>query len=93
MFVLKRLSSAVAENDRIHAVIKSVEVNQSGTSASITHPDSGTQLELFKRVLRNAAVDAATVNVVEAHGTGTAAGDPCGKIISGLTTLEQARIG
>ena len=82
MFVLKRLSCAITENDRIHAVIKSVEVNQSGTSSSITHPDSATQQELFKRVLNNAAVDAATINVVEAHGTGTAAGDPSGMIIS-----------
>lgn len=77
MFVLKRLSCAVAENDHIHAVIKSVEVNQSGAAASITHPHSKTQHDLFQKTLQNAGVDPATVDVVEAHGTGTAAGDPC----------------
>ena len=75
IFVLKRLSDAVAENDRIHGVIKGVEVNQSGNSVSITQPHSETQADLFRRVLKKSNVDASSVSVVEAHGTGTQVGD------------------
>jgi acyl transferase domain-containing protein len=76
VFVLKRLSDALAENDSILGVIRSVEVNQSGLSHSITHPHAPTQMALFRRVLLRAGVDAQRVSVVEAHGTGTQAGDP-----------------
>ncbi|KAK6210644.1 Type I Iterative PKS [Pestalotiopsis sp. IQ-011] len=75
LFVLKRLSDAVAENDRIHGVIRNVMANQSGNAHSITHPHSATQIDLFQRLLRRTNVDPASVGVVEAHGTGTQAGD------------------
>lgn len=71
MFVLKRLSDAISEDDRIHGVIKGIEVNQSGKSHSITHPHSETQAELLRLLLRNSNVDPASLDVVEAHGTGT----------------------
>jgi len=76
IFVLKRLSDALAENDRIMGVIRGIEVNHSGQAHSITHPHPPTQARLFKQVLDNSGIDAARVNVVEAHGTGTQAGDP-----------------
>ncbi|KAJ4267111.1 polyketide beta-ketoacyl-synthase [Fusarium torreyae] len=75
LFVLKRLSDAVAEGDRIHGVIKSAQINQSGNSSSITHPHSMTQTDLLKRLLSQANVDPSSISVVEAHGTGTQAGD------------------
>ncbi|KAH9928293.1 uncharacterized protein B0H18DRAFT_1084485 [Fomitopsis serialis] len=76
MFVLKRLSDALAEHDRVLGVIRAVEVNQSGTADSITHPHVATQARLFRKVLQSAGVRPADVSVVEAHGTGTQAGDP-----------------
>ncbi|KXN83388.1 Conidial yellow pigment biosynthesis polyketide synthase [Leucoagaricus sp. SymC.cos] len=76
MFVLKRLSDAVAENDNILGVIRAIEVNQSGLAHSITHPHAPTQANLFHRVLETADIDVHRVNVIEAHGTGTQAGDP-----------------
>lgn len=76
LFVLKRLSDAIKENDRILGVIRGVEVNQSGNAHSITHPHAPTQANLFERVLKRSGVDRSLVNVVEAHGTGTQAGDP-----------------
>lgn len=75
LFVLKRLSDAVAEGDRIHGVIRDVLINQSGNSNSITHPHSQTQTDLLQRLLQQTGVDPASVDVVEAHGTGTQAGD------------------
>ena len=76
MFVLKRLSDAVAEHDRVLGVIRGVEINQSGRAQSPTHPHAPTQIALFWRLLRRAGLGAHRVNVIEAHGTGTPAGDP-----------------
>ncbi|GME55931.1 hypothetical protein GTA08_BOTSDO13036 [Neofusicoccum parvum] len=75
LFVLKKLSDAVAEGDRIYGVIRGVEVNQCGTAKSITHPDSDTQARLFKSLLTKTKIDPNSIGVVEAHGTGTQAGD------------------
>jgi acyl transferase domain-containing protein len=52
LFVLKRLSDAVAENDRIHGIIKGVAINQSGGAHSITHPHAATQADLFECLLK-----------------------------------------
>lgn len=67
-FVLKRLSDAVAENDRILGVIKGIAVNQSGLTSSITHPHAPTQERLFKSLLATTDVEPHDVSVVEAHG-------------------------
>ncbi|KAF7183364.1 hypothetical protein CNMCM7691_003563 [Aspergillus felis] len=75
VFVLKRLSDALEENDRIYGVIRGIAVSQSANSSSITRPHSETQAKLFRTVLSRAGVDASSVDVVEAHGTGTQAGD------------------
>ncbi|THU84464.1 ketoacyl-synt-domain-containing protein [Dendrothele bispora CBS 962.96] len=76
VFILKRLADAIAENDNIQGVMRSVEVNHSGTSHSITHPHAPTQLKLWKRLVERSGIPADRINVVEAHGTGTQAGDP-----------------
>ena len=75
VFVLKRLSDAIDENDRILGVIRGIEVNQSSKAHSITHPHVPTQAALFRQLLSSSGVEANSVNVVEAHGTGTQAGD------------------
>ncbi|CAG8892509.1 unnamed protein product [Penicillium egyptiacum] len=75
LFVIKPLADAVHENDRIHGVIRGVELNQSGNAHSITHPHVDTQERLMQKLLRKTKLDARSVNVVEAHGTGTQAGD------------------
>ncbi|KAJ7604989.1 putative polyketide synthase [Roridomyces roridus] len=76
VFIVKRLSDALAENDNILGVIRGIDVNQSGLASSITHPHAETQATLFRQVLANAGIEPNRVNVVEAHGTGTQAGDP-----------------
>ena len=75
VFVLKRLSDALAEQDQILGIIRGVEVNQSGKASSITHPHASTQAALFKQLLVSSDIDPKSVSVVEAHGTGTQAGD------------------
>lgn len=71
IFVLKRLADAIAENDRIHGVIKDVVVNQSGNARSITHPHSETQANLYRDLLHRTGIQPSSISVVEAHGTGT----------------------
>ena len=75
VFVLKRLADALAENDQILGVIRGIEINQSGTAQSITHPHTPTQEALFRRLLSCSDISSNSVSLVEAHGTGTQAGD------------------
>lgn len=71
MFVIKRLQDAVNENDRIYAVIRGIETNQSGNASSITHPDAETQKSLIQKLLSRTNINPNSISVVEAHGTGT----------------------
>lgn len=68
--VLKRLSAAMAEGDRIHGVIRGIEVNQCGDAKSITHPDHRTQAELLRKLMKCTGVNDSMISVIEAHGTG-----------------------
>lgn len=74
--LLKRLSHAVADGDRILAIIRGSGVNQDGRSNGLSAPNGLAQKALIERVLERAEVDAKDVTFVEAHGTGTALGDP-----------------
>ncbi len=77
MVVLKRLSTAVADGDRIHAVIRGTAVTNDGRSSGfLATPGRAGQEEMLRRAYADAGVDPRTVGYVEAHGTGTAAGDP-----------------
>lgn len=71
VFILKRLSDAIDENDNILGVIKGIEINQSGNADSITHPHAPTQTQLFEKLFSKADIDPLRISVVEAHGTGT----------------------
>ncbi|OLN95511.1 Iterative polyketide synthase CazM 5 [Colletotrichum chlorophyti] len=74
--LLKRLSAAVADNDRILGVLTASAVNNSKGSRSITLPSSESQSSLYQQVLRSANLHPRYVSYVEAHGTGTQKGDP-----------------
>ena len=74
--VLKRLSDAQADGDRILAVIRGTAVNQDGRSSGLTAPNVAAQEALIRRALAKAGVLPADVQYVEAHGTGTPLGDP-----------------
>ena len=55
-FVIKKLSDAISEGDRILGVIRGTEINQSGNAHSITHPHSPTQEHLFQTLLEKTQV-------------------------------------
>src|SRR5262249_43905212 len=74
--VLKRLSDAVADGDRVLAVVRGSAVNQDGRSGGLTVPNGPAQEALIREALAMARVAPAEVGYVEAHGTGTSLGDP-----------------
>ncbi|WP_327320425.1 SDR family NAD(P)-dependent oxidoreductase [Streptomyces sp. NBC_01235] len=74
--LLKPLSRAVADGDRIHGVIKGSAVNHGGRTNGYTVPDPAAQRAVIAEALTRAGIDPATVSYVEAHGTGTSLGDP-----------------
>lgn len=74
--VLKRLNDAVADGDRVLAVIRGSALNQDGRTNGITAPNGLAQRALLRDALRNAGVRARDITHVETHGTGTALGDP-----------------
>ena len=74
--VLKRLSDAVADRDRILALIRGSAINQDGRSSGLTVPSVSAQQAVIREALANGAVSPEQVDYIEAHGTGTALGDP-----------------
>ncbi|EWC60796.1 Malonyl CoA-acyl carrier protein transacylase [Actinokineospora spheciospongiae] len=69
--VLKRLPDALADGDRVLAVLRGSAVNSDGRSNGITAPNPVAQERLLARAYREAGVSPRTVDYVEAHGTGT----------------------
>ncbi|MDB5090738.1 MAG: polyketide synthase family protein, partial [Mucilaginibacter sp.] len=76
IIVLKRLEDAIADGDRIQAVIRGTAINQDGRSNGITAPNGPSQVRVIRQALANAGVSATEVSYLEAHGTGTSLGDP-----------------
>ena len=74
--VLKPLSRALADGDRIHAVIRATAINHGGHSNGYTVPNPAAQRDLVRDALAQAGLSARDVTCMEAHGTGTELGDP-----------------
>lgn len=82
--VLKPLDRAIADGDRVYAVVKgSAMVNDGATKVGYLAPSGEGQARAVALALLRAGVDAESIGYVEAHGTGTPLGDPIE--VEGLT--------
>ena len=74
--LLKRLSDAERDGDRILAVVRGTAANSDGRTRNIATPSVDAQVAALRAALDVSGVEAHTIGAVEAHGTGTPVGDP-----------------
>jgi acyl transferase domain-containing protein len=96
--ILKPLSAARRDGDRVLALILGSAVNQDGASSGFTAPNGPAQETLLRAAFADAGVGADDMDYVEAHGTGTPLGDPIelralGAALAGRTTQQPVRVG
>jgi len=70
LVVLKRLADALADGDRVHAVIKGSGMNNDGAVMR-----AGSRAELIRQTLARAGVPPDSVTAIEAHGNASPWGD------------------
>ncbi|MDJ1183278.1 beta-ketoacyl synthase N-terminal-like domain-containing protein [Roseofilum casamattae] len=76
MLVLKRMRDAVADGDRILALVRGSAINHDGPSSGLTVPNQQAQKKVIRQALNSAKLEPSDVSYVECHGTGTSLGDP-----------------
>jgi len=74
VFVLKRLTDALDQGDRIHAVVAGVGLSND-VGGSLMAPDSEGQVRAMREAYRQAGWKPQDVDLIECHGTGTPTGD------------------
>ena len=74
--VLKPLDRALADGDRVRAVIAGTAINNDGSrKVGYTAPSVAGQVDVLRTAHRRAGVGAASIGYLETHGTGTELGD------------------
>ncbi|HEX7240713.1 MAG TPA: beta-ketoacyl synthase N-terminal-like domain-containing protein, partial [Longimicrobiaceae bacterium] len=91
--VLKRLDDALADGDRVLAVIRGSAMNNDGArKVGFTAPRREGQAAAISEALEAAGVEPASVSYVEAHGSGTEMGDPI-EVAALATVFGEGRPG
>ena len=75
LVVLKRLSEALQDGDRIHGIIRGMGIGGMASADYIIRPDGDFQSVSLTRTLACSGFKASDINFVEAHGPGTQKGD------------------
>jgi phthiocerol/phenolphthiocerol synthesis type-I polyketide synthase C len=76
IIVLKPLDKALADGNRIYALVAGSGLNCDGRTNGLTVPSAEAQAALLSEVYERAGIKPADIDYLEAHGTGTAVGDP-----------------
>jgi NAD(P)-dependent dehydrogenase (short-subunit alcohol dehydrogenase family)/3-oxoacyl-(acyl-carrier-protein) synthase len=84
LVVLKRLSRARADGDRVLGVLRAFGSSSDGKGKAIYAPASAGQSLAVRRALEGGGIDAGQVEWINAHATGTPAGD-----LAEFTTLRE----
>lgn len=73
--VLKRLDDAIADGDRVYAVLRGVGHSSDGKGTGLLAPSHDGETLAIRRAYAGTGIDPASVDLVEAHGTGIPLGD------------------
>jgi acyl transferase domain-containing protein/acyl carrier protein/thioesterase domain-containing protein len=74
--LLKPLSKAEADGDKIYGIIKGGAISHGGYTPSITAPSVDGEMNVLLKAWKDADISPDTLGYIEAHGTGTKLGDP-----------------
>ncbi|WP_169332695.1 type I polyketide synthase [Nocardia araoensis] len=85
LLMLKRLDDALADGDRVYAVLRGSAIGNDGHTMGITTPNMRAQIEVVTAALEVAGMSPDALSYLEAHGTGTMIGDPIE--LKGLATV------
>lgn len=73
--VLKRLDDALADGDRIYAVVRGVGQASDGRGLGLLAPNLEGETLAIRRAYEQTGIDPTTIGLIEAHGTGIPLGD------------------
>lgn len=92
VLVLKPLDRALADGDRVHAVLVVTGTNSDGRTPGLAQPSAQAQAALLRQVYGPAGPDPRELVYMEAHGTGTPVGDPleCEAVSAALAARRTA---
>ena len=84
IMVLKRLSDALRDGDRIYGTIIGIGSSSDGRGKGITAPNEAGQVRAIRNCLEAYDIDLRSISLIEAHGTSTPVGDK-----TELTVLDR----
>ena len=73
--VLKRLSDAQRDGDRIYGLVKTVGQSSDGKALGLLAPRMEGEILAIQRAYQQSGVDPSSISLIEAHGTGIPLGD------------------
>ncbi|MDA0780970.1 MAG: beta-ketoacyl synthase N-terminal-like domain-containing protein [Rickettsiales bacterium] len=91
VIVLKRLSDALEDGDRIYSVVHGVGQSSDGRGHGLLAPSAEGEALAMSRAYEDSGIDPSTIGLIEAHGTGIALGDKTE--ISSLKQIFGERLG
>jgi len=73
--VLKRLEDALADGDRVRAVVRGIGTSSDGHGQAIYTPSASGRSKALRAALKNAEIEPRDIQYLEAHATSTVVGD------------------